>query len=98
MENIKHCYIAIGLLYLSNQEKTAKFAIQVSGSKKSFAVAEVQKITANVPQTCGFAVGDHPLLFCGICGRVVVFKFAVPSTAEKLFNCSPWGQRNIALN
>ena len=21
MENIKHCYIAIGLLYLSNQEK-----------------------------------------------------------------------------
>ena len=50
MENIKHCYIAKGLLYLSNQEKkAAKFAIQVCGSEKSFAVAEVQKITANVP-------------------------------------------------
>ena len=48
MENIKHCFIAISLLYLSNQEnKTAKFAIQVCGSKKSFAVAEEQKL----PQT-----------------------------------------------
>ena len=74
MENIKHCYIAIGLLYLSNQEKNSK----VSGSEKSCAVAEVQKITANVPQTCGFA--DHLLLFCGICGCEIEFKFAVPST------------------
>ena len=42
---MKHCYIAIGLLYLSKQEKiTAKF-VEV----KSFAVAEVQKIS----QTCG---------------------------------------------
>ena len=48
MENIKHCYIAIGLLYLSNQEKnTAKFAVQVCGSKKPFAVAEAQKITTS---------------------------------------------------
>ena len=61
MENTKHYYIAIGLLYLANQEnKTAKFAVQVCGSKKSFAVAEEQKIRANVPQTCGFAVADHP--------------------------------------
>ena len=82
MENIKHCYVAIGLLYLSNQEKkTAKFAAQVCGSKKSFAVAEVQKITANVPQTFGFAVADHLLQFCGICGSGVEFKFVVPSTA-----------------
>ena len=82
MENIKHCCIAKGLLYLSNQEKkTAKFAVQVCGSEKSFAVAEVQKITANVPQTCGFAVADHPLLFCGICGCGLEFKFAVPSAA-----------------
>ena len=35
------------------RKKTAKFAVQVCGSEKSFAVAEVQKITANVPQTCG---------------------------------------------
>ena len=59
MENIKHCYFAIGLLYLSNQEKeTAKFAVQVCGSKKSFVVAKVQKITANLRlQTthCNFA-------------------------------------------
>ena len=49
MENIKQCEIAIGLLCLSNQEKkTAKFAVQVCGSKKSFAVAKVQKITANL--------------------------------------------------
>ena len=64
MENIKHCYIALGLLYLSNQEnKTAKFAVQVCESKKLFAVAEEQKITANVPQTCWFLVADHLLLF-----------------------------------
>ena len=49
LENMKHCYTAIGLLNLSNQEEiTAKFAVQVCGSKKSFAVAEVQKITANL--------------------------------------------------
>ena len=48
-ENIKHCYIAIGLLYLSNQEnKTAKFAVQVCENEKSFAVAEVLKLTANL--------------------------------------------------
>ena len=41
----------------------------------------MQKITANVPQTCGFAVADHPLLFCGICGCGIQFEFAVPSTA-----------------
>ena len=46
VEYIKHYYIAIGLLYLSKQEKiTAKFEVQVCGSEKSFAVAEVQKTT-----------------------------------------------------
>ena len=78
MENMKHCYTAISLLYLSNREKiTAKFAVYVCGGKNSFAVAEVQKITANVTQTCGFAVADHQLLFCGI-----ECKFAVPNTAR----------------
>ena len=49
MENMKHCYTAIGLLCSSNQEKiTAKFAVQVCGSKMSFAVARVQKITKNL--------------------------------------------------
>ena len=81
MENIRHCYIAISLLYLSNQEnKTTEFAIQVCGNKKSLAVAEVQKITANVPQACGFAVAKQRL-------------FTVPSTAEKAFNCSVRGQK-----
>ena len=42
----------------------------------------MQKITANVSQTCGFAVADHPLLFCGICGCGIQFEFAVPSTAK----------------
>ena len=92
-------FIAIGLLYLSNQEKkTAKFAIQVFGSIKSFAVAEPQKNFANVSQTCRFAVADHPLPFCGICGSGIEFKFAVPSTAEKSFNCSARGQRSIVLD
>ena len=54
MENIKHCYTAIGLFYSSNQKKiTAKFAVQVCGSKKSFTFAEVQKITANL-RICGY--------------------------------------------
>ena len=83
MENVKHCYIAIGLLYLSNQrKKTAKFEVQVCGSEKSFAVAGLQKITANVPLTCGFAVADLPLLFCGICGCGIQFDFAVSSTVQ----------------
>ena len=94
MENVKHCHIDIGLLYLSKQEKNSK----VCGSKKSFAVAEVQKNTVNVPQTCEFAVADHLLLFCGICGCGIEFKFAVPSTAKKPFNCSVRGQRSIVLD
>ena len=85
MENMKHCYTAKGLFYLSNQKKiTAKLAVQVCRSKKSFADAKVQKITANVPQTCGFVVADHPLLFCRICGCGIECKFAVPSTASLL--------------
>ena len=79
---MKHCYTAMGLLYLSNQEKiTANFAVQVCESKKSFSVAEVQKITANVPN----------LRICG-CGAPIAIlrnlrlrkecKFAVPSTGE----------------
>ena len=78
---MKQSYVAIGLLYLSNQEKSAaKFAVQVCGSKKLFVVVKVPKIIVNVPQTCEFAVADHPLLFCGICGCGIEFKFAVPST------------------
>ena len=69
-------------LFIKLGKKTAQFAVQVCGSEKSFAVVEEQKITANVPQTCGFAVADHPLLFCGICGCGIEFKFAVPSTAK----------------
>ena len=77
MENTKHCYTPIDLFYLSNHEKiTAKFAVQVCGSKKSFAVAKVQKLA----QTCGFAIAEHPLLFCEICGCGIKCKFAVPST------------------
>ena len=93
-------------MYLSNQDKiTAKFAVQVCGSKKSFAVAEVQEITAKVPQTSGFAVGDHPLLFCS-CG--IKCKFAVPSRGgiledvlghedvleDTFWNPWPWPQRS----
>ena len=33
----------------------------------AFAVAEVRKVTANLSQTCGFAVAEHLLQFCGIC-------------------------------
>ena len=69
MENSKHCYIAIGLLYLSNQEKKAKFAEVKSRLRKC----------KKLPQTFGFAVADHPLLFCG-CG--IGFKSAVPSTRQ----------------
>ena len=46
----------------------------------AFAVAEVQKVTANLSQTCGFAVAEHLLQFCGICGCGIEFKFAVPSS------------------
>ena len=74
------CCNRSALFIKPGKKKREKFAVQVCGSEKSFAVAEVQKITANVPQTCGFAVADHLLLFCGICGCGIEFKFAVPST------------------
>ena len=64
----------------------------------SFAVAEVQKITANVPQTCGFAVADHLLLFCGICGCGIEFKFAVPSTGATIFSTSKSAAQNAQFN
>ena len=45
-------------------------------------VAEVRKITANLSQTCGFAVAKHLLQFFGNCGCGIEFKFAVPSTVN----------------
>ena len=48
----------------------------------AFAVAEVRKVTANLSQTCGFAVAEHLLQFCGICGCGIECKFAVPSSAH----------------
>ena len=48
----------------------------------AFAVAEVQKVTANLSQTCGFAVAEHLLQFCGICGCGIQCKFAVPSSGN----------------
>ena len=49
----------------------------------AFAVAEVRKVTANLSQTCGFAVAEHLLQFCGICGCGIECKFAVPSFAVR---------------
>ena len=46
----------------------------------AFAIAEVQKVTANLLQTCGFAFAEHLLQFCGICGCGIECKFAVPSS------------------
>ena len=46
----------------------------------AFAVAEVRKVTANLSQTCGFAVAEHLLQFFGICGCGIECKFAVPSS------------------
>ena len=39
--------------FIKPGKKAAKFAVQVCGSEKSFAVAEVQEITADVPRICG---------------------------------------------
>ena len=76
MENMEHCCTAIGILYLSNQKKkTEKFVVQVCGSQNLFAVAEVQKITANIPHTCGCG---PPIAICGI-----ECKLAVPSTEKR---------------
>ena len=44
-----------------------------------FAVAEVRKVTANPSQTCGFAVAEYLLQFCGIFDGGIECKFAVPS-------------------
>ena len=46
----------------------------------AFAVAEVRKVTANLSQTCEFAVAEHLLQFFGICGCGIECKFAVPSS------------------
>ena len=50
----------------------------------AFAVAEVRNVTANLSQTCGFAVAEHLLQFFGICGCGIEFKFAVPSSVNLL--------------
>ena len=90
MENIKHCYIAIGLLYLSNQEKKHQsLRFKFAEVKSHLRLGKCEKL----PQTCWFVVADHLLLFCGIRGCGIEFKFAVPSTAEKPFNCSARGQK-----
>ena len=53
-----------------------------------FAVAEVRKVTANLSQAFGFAVTEHLLQFCGICGCGIECKFAVPSS-------DPIGQKGL---
>ena len=68
-------------LFIKPKKNSNKVCGSSCGGKKSFAVAELQKNTANVPQTWGFVVADHPLFFCGICGCGIECKFAVPSTA-----------------
>ena len=77
---INLCYCCRSPLFIKPAKIIAKFALQVCGSKKTFAIAEVQKITAKVPQTCGIAVADYPLLFCGICGCRIECKFLVHSS------------------
>ena len=80
LENIKHCYTAIGLVYLSNQEKiTAKFA----EVKSHLRLRKCKKLPQTYRKTSGFAFADHPLLFCGIYACGIEYKFAVPSTAYK---------------
>ena len=66
----------------------------------AFAVVEVRKVTANLSQTCGFSVAEHLLQFCGICGRGIEFKFAVPSSGkydgEKMVLCNDL-QQNVSV-
>ena len=94
---MKNYNTALALLYLSNHNKiTATFAVQVCGNKKSFTVAKVQKLSANIPQTYGFAVADHRLLFCRICGCGLKCKFVVPSTVYSLIVCVLSGIKGIS--
>ena len=53
----------------------------------AFAVAEVRKVTANLSQTCGFAVAEHLLQLCGICGCGIECKFAVASSGQNMQAC-----------
>ena len=92
---ISSIVILLSCIYQS-RKKPAKFAVEVCGSEKLFAVAEVQKITTNVPQACGFAVADHSLLFCGICGCGIEFKLAVPSTAKRIFRTPTCFENTLA--
>ena len=76
-ENIKHC-TAIGLLYLSNQKKTAKFAVQIVEVYSHLRLRKCKKL----PQIPYRKPADLQTTCCYFA------KFAVPSTAEKPFNCS----------
>ena len=50
MENIKHCYIAIGLLHLSNQEiKQQSLRFKFAEVKNHLRLRKCKKL----PQTCG---------------------------------------------
>ena len=84
-----------GLLYLSNQEKKQQsLRFKFAEVKSHLRLWKCKKLA----QTCGFAVADHILLFCGICGYGIEFKFAMPSTAEKPLKCSARWQRSIVLD
>ena len=69
---------------------TAKFDLRKkrssrgqNNSKEQSKFAEVRKVTANLSQTCRFAIAVHLLKFCGICGCRIECKFALPSSANK---------------
>ena len=76
--NLKHCCCCTSPLFIKPEQNDSK----VKWSKKLFAAAEAPKITAKTMQDCRFAVTDHPLLFCGICGCGIERKFAMPSIAD----------------
>ena len=92
MENIKHCDIAIGLLYISNQEKKQQsLRFKFAEVKNHLRLRKCKKL----PQTYRkLAVADRLLLFCG-CG--IEFKFAMPSTGNIAFDyfCTVWLSQGV---
>ena len=68
MGNLKQCYCQRSSLFIKPGQNNKKVCRSSLRKKESFAVAEGQKITANVHQTCGF-VAAVLLSFCLVTGR-----------------------------
>ena len=86
MENMKHCYIAIGLLYLSNQKKQQSLRFKFAEVNSHLWLRKCKKLRQTYRKLADLRLRTTHCYFCGICGCGIECKFAAPSTAIRTSN------------